>query len=231
MEKIFENIKTLVGNGETKDAIYLLVDVLKDKRSSLLDSAIIVQARVNELVLKSRIENTISNNEASIIQNQINHSILGIIENYEQKNDLEVKNRIYIRKIKNSNYLYGISFLIVCILSYFLFAIFKENKKYENELNKREEYIRILRFQDSVINQNAIILEREMPEFVGFAKEYQNLSFQHYEAVKRGDMILKGELIHRIHDLPRKYQLDSKTNKFNRVQSLIDDLSNTKMNF
>lgn len=202
-----ESIKKIVGNGQSKKAIEKLVSFLKENDSDLLNSAIIVQSKISEFEISSKIERTITTNEADIMFNQINKSILGIIGNYEHKIYLEYKVKNYAKKLKINIYIYIVLLFVVFTLSTYLVKIFNESEKYKKELIKKEEYMKILELQSIEIINIGNNLKNDIPQISKLLEEYKNLYFQHTEAVKDNNLILKSEILQKNHNLPKKYEL------------------------
>jgi hypothetical protein len=132
-----ENIRQLVAEGNTQEALKGLVLFLEKNNENLSQSAIIISARWNYLQ-KNKFESTITNSEAGIELNRINQSILGLIQIYGDNSTLNNKIILFENRQKK-----GILLLIGLFLScLYLLVIVSESNKYRIEAAKKEDYIK-----------------------------------------------------------------------------------------
>ncbi len=217
IEKI-NNIKLLIGSGETKAALDMLVQVLQNTKSNYLDTAILIQGRFSELEKKSKIEYSITQQEADIFRNQINHASLSLLDSITQKYDMEDRIHKYAIQNKVNKLIYVVLLVPFFLLCWQLKIIYGQIKIYQNELVKKEEYIKTLEFKSQTITYMANDIKSNFPEIDNFINEYNQLHILHLDAIRNGNLNLKSEIVNKIHQLPSKYGLD-KPNRFTKEQA------------
>lgn len=199
-------IKGLVQEGNSVEAIGNLVQFLESHKSELLNSAIIVQASVNDFQ-KKVIEGTISFEDTSVTFNRINSSILGIVNTYENQNNLEKRVGSLIEKQKrNYAYVYILAFLSLTTSS-LAYSLFLEKSRYAEEAARKDVYLQTLEFQKAEILNDVARLKSKIPQMEIFLIEFQRLYQEHLKAVRNNDYILKNMAMNDIRDLPEKHRL------------------------
>ena len=89
IKALYSDIKELIAKGEIEKAITLTKEKLKEKKTEFYNEAILLSSRYKEVTYKERI-GIISQENSSLIRNQINHGLLVMIDELDQNevNDL-----------------------------------------------------------------------------------------------------------------------------------------------
>lgn len=202
-----ENIKKIIADGNTKTAIERLVNFLQTKNDKLYQSSLLIQSQWSNFERDAKIHRLISNNESSIVHNQINNSILLLLENLTYSDELEDKLTSITKKNQHNKYfIFGLTVALISLCLLFV-NLYNDSKLLQIELAKRAEYIKTLQFKSQELIQIGNEISKEIPEFAQFVDEFQNLQNLHIKATQEGNLSLKSEILRKIHDLPVKYNL------------------------
>lgn len=201
----FAIIQNLISEGKTDIAIEELISFLKNRESKYLREAIILKSRFieyNKLVIKG----TISFEQKILIYNQINDSIIGIL-NIDENEELLIKSVNTNRKYKlRILYLSAMLIVLIPILLY-LFNAFLNLKKYKEIVKGKEEYIQNLEFKSEEINKELSSVKKKDVIFNNLYEEFNSLHYKYINAIEKNELFLQTDILKSIHMLPEKYNL------------------------
>lgn len=218
-EDFNQNIKNKIEKGDTKEAINLMLEFLKENDSIRLDNARLIKSRWIKLE-RSKMQNLITNDFYSIELSKIDHDILKFLDHDESQS---IAKEFDWGKVKK----YGIiTLLLVAIVS--IVTLFVE---YYNEKQRNEIYIGLIDHEDqkvrsqislindqiqnierdtSITNDVSLALSETKQKVDGLNQEYQELREQVSDAVEDGDMIMGHVKMQEIRKLDDKYHLTDK---------------------
>jgi hypothetical protein len=199
-----EDIRNYISKGNSEKALAILIDNLQD--SFLLNKAVIIQARLNDLKAR-KIDGVLSNKEETLIKNQINKSIIDLAEINSEERNLKATVASLKKSNKSKNRLLILTIIVLggyVVLSYFLYT--KSNELLSIEIN-RQRYIEELESKAELTNLELTSLKEDIPQLISLANNYNYLHNKNLEAIRNGNFSLSNDLTNKIRKLPSEYNI------------------------